>query len=476
MRRKTHPLLILALSILILPGIASATDCTVGSCSGDRHIMDLSAATNAHGALKDQGTGYQQLCCDDIANTGSNEVVILQLSGTSNAHACTSLGGSCDAPYTNNIAVYTDDASETDLTCRYASSDGCTGNEICVVALSGQTNAHLADCNQKPSNYGAICCAVTLDTESPLVSDDYLYDGQWNESPQTIDVTVTERPSGQNSGIEEFKYCEGYDCIVDETRGTAKSPESPGIYRFTYSSTTDTWVRYRAWDVAGNSDDDSTGEFHVMIDMDDPVTECGNCPTGQIGNGRDIDLNPTDSDSDIDYTRYCIYEKPGSCDPTGSDGLVYDEQQKIPVGYSCPVPNTCEYVINYYSVDNAGNQEGINSNDIVVNRTLPWCNFEPLTTYTINSQITLNWDGSDPGGDELDKFEIKFKKGDTWSLIDNFNPQTKTTTFDASQYGDGEYEFSCVLYTEPGEQSQPDTTSTTLDTQEPSISFNLRIR
>ncbi len=471
MESKIILLLILVLSTLILPGIVSAQiNCQASTSCSDVELMGMSDESNAHAALAGQGSGYSKLCCSGVMGLqeGSGDLTqdILRLSAQYNAHVENpSLNN-----YNNLVTLSIDNNPQViGFECNYRSG-GCITGDDCIITLSAETNAHVAGCGSANPYIPAICCKVTIDTENSTISDDYTHDGAWVNGEH--DITLDPQDEQGGSGIKEVRYCWGASC--NPSQGTALS--SPYIIHI--SGTRDDTLRYQAWDNAGNPSD--TGSISVKLDNTPPVTVCGNCPTGQIGNGRDIDLNPTDSHSDIAYTKYCVYEKPGYCDPTGIDGQTYDEIQKIPVGYNCPVSQTCEYVVRYYSVDNTGNQESINSNDIVVNRTLPWCSFESLPIYTTNNQITLHWDGSDPGGDPLDKFRIEFRRRDhpqdtwsQWSLVGDFSPSTKSTTFDASQYGNGEYEFMCVLYTVPGEQSEPDITSTTLDAQTPSISFNL---
>jgi hypothetical protein len=506
-------LVITTIFVFLFSGIVIAQlSCqAVTSCSGTGNVelIKMSAESNAHGALPTKSSYSYSLCCSGIqglkAGTGDLTQDIMRLSGESNAHA--ESPGETNYNYAVKLAI-DNNPQVIGFRCEYLEG-GCDDTyPDCIITLSDQTNAHLAECGHTDAYTQAICCMVDIDTTNPTITDDYAHDGTWVNIEH--DITLDPQDELDGSGIGEVKYCwdQGVGpkcgngvCDVGESFGNCcqdcsclgpgdcwcdlgePCDVSQGIslvspWTILISGDIDDTLRYQAWDNAGNPSEE-IGNISVKVDNTPPVTNCVNCPSGQIGNGRNIDLNPTDSTSDVDYTKYCVIEKPASCDP--ANGQLYDEQQKISVGFGCPIPDTCEYELKYFSMDIAENQEAVKSANIVVNRTLPWCSLDSLPTYTTNNQISLQWDGDDPGGDPLDKFEIQFKRRDTpndewelWSSVGSFQPTVKSTTFDASQHGgDGEYEFKCVLSTTTGEQSEPDLTSTILDTREPSVSFNL---
>jgi hypothetical protein len=364
-----------------------------------------------------------------------------------------------------------DDIDEYNQTCQDGVLDVCDqsiDNEACCPSPDSCVYDGVCYLDQDVlSGTGKCLSGVWTDSNGPTVSDDYPYSGTWVNGQHDITVTANDG----ESGIGNVNYCFGDACQLDSTTDGLAVSGPP--YIISISGDIEDTLRYRAWDSIGNPS--LIGELQIRLDNSDPETVCSNCPAAEIGNGRDIDLSPSDSLSSVASTRFCIASSPATCDPVGVDGQEYNDVLKIPVGFSCPVAQTCQYELRYYSVDITGNQEDTKSNTINVNKLLPWCNFVSLPTYTTNSQISLQWDGADPGGDPLDKFEIRFRTGGspTWSSVGDYPATTKSTTFDASAFGDGDYEFSCVLKTVPGEQSEPDTATTVLDTLEPSITFSL---
>jgi len=443
-------LLILTLSILMLPGIASATDCTVGSCSGDSYIMDLSADTNAHGSLKGQGTDCRRLCCDDIADTGSNEVVILQLSGTSNAHACTTVsGGDCDTPYGYEVKVYTDDASETGLTCRYASSGDCTVDEICVVALSGQTNAHLAKCGT--SGYHPICCEVTTDTENPTITDNYTYGGTWVNGEHTIAITATDT----GSGVDRIQSCWGAGCTPTDCSPIQGQGTEEATYTVTIQASEtkdDITFRYRAIDTVGNPSDIG-GIASVRIDNTYPVTICPECPSEDqvVGTFIDVDLTILDEHSGIQDTYWCYYKSPDTDCLSGFQ--LYSDT--VSLGSDC-IDHSCSYSIKYYSVDMVGNQEAPpeENKNMIYDDSFPSCEFNDGLPVQTNSQtVHLEWDANDPiTGSLFKKYEISASKstdgGQSYTVpegetVEITTEDMKTHDFTVSE--DGHYRFSCTV-------------------------------
>lgn len=470
-------LLITTIFVFLFSGIVIAQQLScqaLASCSDtDVELLEISAEYNAHAALVGESSYPYSLCCSGIeglkAGTGDYPQDVLRLSGESNAHA--------ERPdydnYTNVVTLSIDNNPQVlNFSCKYL-EEGCVLEFTdCIITLSNQTNAHLAGCNSPNAYTPAVCCKIEVDNIAPTIIHVYDYHNTWTRGQQTITLNADDL---DGSGVAQIRYCwydGGSDCDPGGSGATVVSGQDSTTITIASTEDKDDTLKYQAVDYAANPS--QNGSVIIKVDNTPPVTSCMNCPSGQIGNGRDIDLNPTDTPSEVDYTKYCVAEKPGSCDP--ANGQLYDEQQKISVGFGCPIPDTCEYDLNYFSVDIAGNQEAVKGMDIVVNRTLPWCSLDSLPTYTTNSQISLQWDGDDPGGDPLDKFEIQFRRTESieWSTIGNFPPSVKSTTFDASQNGgDGEYQFKCVLSTTTGEQSEPDLTSTILDTREPSVSFSL---
>lgn len=138
-------------------------------------ILKISSSTNAHGEMFN-GSGnynigirynetfghiYPRLNLIAILSfnptyphticTGTNK--ILRLSGDTNAHA--------ESP-AKTTAGYRD-ICYGQLQCRY-STGNCLANEKCVVTLSSDTNAHIAECSATGSYSNKICCKESCRT------------------------------------------------------------------------------------------------------------------------------------------------------------------------------------------------------------------------------------------------------------------------------------------------------------------------
>ena len=111
-------------------------------------LLKLSSSTNAHGGTCG-GSSYG-VEIPVPANAGNsdncNDGVILKLSGTDNAHA----EGPTESNYNTEICY------EGVKSCTLKSS--CGGNEVCIVELSDTTNAHLAECGQGYDYQ--VCCEI----------------------------------------------------------------------------------------------------------------------------------------------------------------------------------------------------------------------------------------------------------------------------------------------------------------------------
>jgi len=124
-------------------------------------IMRLSHETNAHGEVWDGNSDYPiEICYNEIFGVwglGDHQGnTILWLSDNTDAHA------SIDQSSEYNVPV-----RYGDLECSLKNS--CEGDERCVVALSGETNAHIEGCDE--GNYGNKLCCTGLRLERAYWQD-----------------------------------------------------------------------------------------------------------------------------------------------------------------------------------------------------------------------------------------------------------------------------------------------------------------
>ena len=119
----------------------------------DQTILRLSASSNAHGELWNGAGDYGwEICYNEIFGVGGNgdrtchSNKVVGLDASTNAHA-------------ENVSLtnYQTNVCYGDLICT-TRLNSCNADEKCVVTLSANTNAHLADCNSSDAYSTKICC------------------------------------------------------------------------------------------------------------------------------------------------------------------------------------------------------------------------------------------------------------------------------------------------------------------------------
>lgn len=180
---------------------------------------------------------------------------------------------------------------------------------------------------------------VQIDKTNPAVSDNYASSGAWVNADQAIGLNANDNLSG----IAEVKYCTGAECMPEIALAAP--------YELTYTTDQDTIVRYSATDNAGNSSD--VGEFNIKFDKTKPVTT-DNAQTGWVNTDVVVALAPTDNLSGVAKTNYSI-----------NSGTLQE-------GNKITLAETGKYVIDYYSIDAAGNiEDAKHSATVQIDKILP---------------------------------------------------------------------------------------------------------
>jgi hypothetical protein len=170
------PLLVWFASVALAPGGSSAAPlaadgltCTVraGACVGaEVEVFRMSNNANAHAGTPAGAPtyGYRVCCAADGLGTlcsGTHDTV-LALSGASNAHVATSVGGAYTTEVCLSVATGT-------VSCTYASDCGASA---CLATISGSTNAHVADCDGTDDYATKVCCGLSeLDCSAGVDTD-----------------------------------------------------------------------------------------------------------------------------------------------------------------------------------------------------------------------------------------------------------------------------------------------------------------
>ena len=184
--------------------------------------------------------------------------------------------------------------------------------------------------------------SISTDVLPPETTCDYLYDNQWVNNPVTLTLTAVD----PLSGVKETRYSINGDPeeLYNESLGIEIS--TPGVYT----------VSFYSIDNLGNTE--STKQVIVKIDQVDPVTGNDFTSDGVWVTAAPVIINfdPVDDLSDIFRTYYEI----------NSDGQQIGDQVSISADG--------QYTVSYYSVDNAGNEEDLQTLQVLLDSVAPETN------------------------------------------------------------------------------------------------------
>lgn len=157
--------LLILLALLSLTANSFATlNCQTGTPPANATtILEISNTINAHGAIPETGYPVKIYCTDSdstitlsTACTATPSTIALKLSNATNAHAEIPTQTS----YSTNNCIGANGAAS--ITCESATA--CQSDETCLVELSDNTNAHLAQCG---TGYPVKICCKTASQELP---------------------------------------------------------------------------------------------------------------------------------------------------------------------------------------------------------------------------------------------------------------------------------------------------------------------
>ncbi|WP_243449895.1 OmpL47-type beta-barrel domain-containing protein [Neobacillus terrae] len=196
---------------------------------------------------------------------------------------------------------------------------------------------------------------VKIDKTAPETSSDA--PNSWVNS----DVTVNLTPNDSESRVSKTYYSiNGSDYV----EGTSFTVDQAGVNK----------VAYYSVDQAGNEEAKQTAE--VKIDNTAPETS-SDAPETWVNSDVTVNLTPNDSESGVSKTYYSI---------NGSDYVEGTTFTVNPEGVN---------QVSYYSIDQAGNKETVQTVEVKIDKTLPviTTNFNDL--YELGSQLSLDYNTSD---------------------------------------------------------------------------------
>jgi hypothetical protein len=242
----------------------------------------------------------------------------------------------------------------------------------------------------------------------------YPQNGTWQNTDQTFDASGADPKPGspypdQTSGIH-YHYCKNLviesDCDVDF------GPVTDGPITITQEG--DWEVRYRVQDNAGNWADEIP-TFSVRIDKTKPATTAdgngyafGNWSNGNVS----VALNCDDGVglSGCKETKWCYDDGSEICTPgiSGGNFGIYGAL----LGFTADG----RWYLRYYSEDNAGNEEGVQSKEIKIDQTLPAIGPLTLTNYSggyMQGSVEMSAPAADANG--IADCEFRYFHESGWS-------------------------------------------------------------
>ena len=350
--------------------------------NGDNQVSGTATAT-----LNNVPEGERTItvtCVDEAGNSAFDEVEIIidstppegSVSGISLVcdNSPTTVTLSCNDPLGGTPGVASGCNDNEDYYGFAGSQETCEANQSyigdVVINEYGYFCWHVED---DAGNIDENSILIPTDVISPIITDDYDFDGIWtNIVPQVVTLNASDEGGCE---LDYVKTCEGLGCSPDVDGSFLNSP-----YELTHTEDTDeTIIRYQAWDTAGNPS--IVGEYIIMIDTIDPVTN-DTAPEVCISETPlNISLNPEDfPSSGVNITYYCL-DSDDTCEPD--------------IEYEGAIEITDDnlYYLRFHSIDNAGNQEETISKELRIDTTSPIGNLNVTADSDVNCQGEFTYNG-----------------------------------------------------------------------------------
>ncbi len=237
------------LFLLSVPFVSSTLSCSVKTAcgSGEADLMHMYDRNNSHAELSTESSYNYKVCCGGSwENLGTAcGTVLARLQSKTNSH----VEKSDENNYGYEVCM---SIANGNLECSYVTtSPGTDGfsdclalgsDYTCIVTLSDNTNAHVADCTSGNS-YGIKICCRSAETTPPSASIIINNGNSYTSSP---DVTLSLTYSDSQSGIDKCSYMNDgeswsswEDCQATKSWTLRQEDGSRTVY-------------YRVRDLAGN--------------------------------------------------------------------------------------------------------------------------------------------------------------------------------------------------------------------------------
>lgn len=196
----------------------------------------------------------------------------------------------------------------------------------------------------------------TIDTVSPVTTDDYVYDWVPN------DINVILSASDDYSGVAQTDYCvDTTNSCSPSTSGTTVAVTSEGV----------NYVRYNSADNVGNVE--TVNSNQVKIDKTNPTT-ISDSPTGWQSTNVTVTITSNDTLSGVNDTFVCV-DQTDTCTPASGTVVV--------------VSSEGNNFVRHYAIDNVGNSNTIISDSVDIDKTNPITTDDYIYDW-VQGDITIN--------------------------------------------------------------------------------------
>ncbi len=188
---------------------ATLNSCSIAAIcnSPDISLFKVDGSSNAHSELNSQTSYNFNVCCsgsnlNNIKSTTSYN--ILNLSDITNAHVA------YDTTYNSN-PTYLGTTDSDFVNCNYNSVSNCVSGEVCVVTVSGSSNAHVADCSSPNAYQTKVCCKIASSPQPPIPQCKFIESYWMNSTFRYVPGNNLEWDNEQISALIIGENCDGKD-------------------------------------------------------------------------------------------------------------------------------------------------------------------------------------------------------------------------------------------------------------------------
>ncbi len=209
---------------------------------------------------------------------------------------------------------------------------------------------------------GDVSQELTFDITNDGSDEVYRIKVEATSSYGDIDTNTISCPTGWEVKSDETDASQ-VTCLGDADPSSEDNLDQDETGTVTFSATTPTGSEEDfTWDVSStdNAFNTETNSVSILVDDVAPTTSTDDTGTDWRTSSQTITLDPTDDGSGVATTYYCV-DQSDSCDPS-SDGST---------GTSVTVDSEGTNYVRYYSEDEVGNDESVNSGKVKIDTGAP---------------------------------------------------------------------------------------------------------